>query len=74
MEAALVIGIVLIAAFWILRSWKRSMIDQEKSCTCGHACSCVDSGCSCNQAMGAPECTCQSFDRERTVQSADRSL
>jgi hypothetical protein len=52
METALIVGIVLAAAVSLFRFFRRSFIAEERTCSCGHGCSCAHTSCSNHDLSG----------------------
>ncbi len=52
MEMALVLGIALLAACGLIRSFRRRLTDANRTGSCGDGCSCLSPSCSGNGVSG----------------------
>lgn len=64
MEVALVVGIVLVAAVGLFRSFQRGLSNGEKTCACGQGCSCANPSCSGHGRVGNRDRSDSAFDEE----------
>lgn len=64
-ESALIIAIVLVAAIGLFRSFRRSLSDDKRTCSCGHGCSCAHERCTGHDSLSNSGCCDNPADKHR---------